>query len=94
MIQQIRNSKRHSRRLVHLFALCYFGLQQYSLQGIKAFEVALLNRWLLLEKSEQNSCNLVASSLKMKNIDSRIYCRLGHYNLFMGYYSKGTFYIY
>ncbi|XP_017476900.1 PREDICTED: lysine-specific demethylase 6A-like [Rhagoletis zephyria] len=57
-------------------------------KGIKAFEVALLNRWLLLEKSEQNSCNLVASSLKMKNIDSRIYCRLGHYNLFMGYYSK------
>ncbi|KAJ6223820.1 hypothetical protein RDWZM_002365 [Blomia tropicalis] len=53
-----------------------------------AFEVALLNRTLTLEKSDQNSCNQIASNIKARNIDPKIYCRLGHYNLLLGNYSK------
>lgn len=57
-------------------------------QAVKAYEIALLNRTLILQKHSKNS------TLASKPIHPTVYSRLGHYNLLLGNYAKGNFHFF
>ncbi|CAG2164826.1 unnamed protein product [Oppiella nova] len=61
-------------------------------KAIKALEVSLLQRHLLLEKYEKNAMEAkddkALNELKSAPIDPRIYCKIGDFNLLLGNHTK------
>jgi tetratricopeptide (TPR) repeat protein len=61
-------------------------------KAIKTLEVALLQRTLLLEKSEKSAIEAkdekAINELKSKPIDPKTYCKIGDLNLLLGNYAK------
>ena len=57
----------------------------FKLKAIKNLEAALLQRTFLSEKSQNEKEETI-----IKPIDPKIYCKLGHFNLLLGNYAKGT----
>ena len=59
--------------------------------------MALLQRNVFIEKCEKNSNEAkdekTFNELKTKPIDPKIYCRVGDFNLLLGNYSKGMFFV-